>query len=384
MKKLLTLLMSALVLAGVILPGAKAGPSPGGVSSDNVEWLKHVPFEVGTATGSRLIGKYLYVTSWKNFSIYDVSDPENPNLLSITPFAADGSTSEGFRFENEDVETNGKILIFSEETPRDQLYIYNVEDKTNPTFLSLTPDAGGHTVTCIFKCKYLYGSTGNIVDIRDPLKPKVVGNWQKEVGLQGGSHDLTEVKPGFLLTAPLSGPIQYLDARDPLHPKVLAQGMKPENTPIIHSVAWPRGGKDRWMLVQAEKNFTPRCNEGGGGFMVFDTKGWQKSHTFKFVDQFKAVNGTFADGNPPANGLGCSAHWFEVRDDWKDGGLVADGFYEHGSKFFTVDHNTGKIKEVGYMEPIAGSTSADHWINHDIVYAIDYTRGIDILRYLDK
>jgi hypothetical protein len=34
--------------------------------------------------------------------------------------------------------------------------------------------------------------------------------------------------------------------------------------------------------------------------------------------------------------------------------------------------------------PWAGLTSADHWVSHDIVYAIDYQRGFDIIQYLDK
>jgi hypothetical protein len=33
--------------------------------------------------------------------------------------------------------------------------------------------------------------------------------------------------------------------------------------------------------------------------------------------------------------------------------------------------------------PYAGSTSAAYWLNNDIVYAVDYTRGIDILRFTD-
>jgi hypothetical protein len=35
----------------------------------------------------------------------------------------------------------------------------------------------------------------------------------------------------------------------------------------------------------------------------------------------------------------------------------------------------------GYFLPNAGSTSAAYWINRNIVYAVDDTRGIDILRY---
>src|SRR3712207_8267266 len=37
---------------------------------------------------------------------YDISDPEAPVRMSTTPF--------GFKFENEDVATNGEIMIFSD------------------------------------------------------------------------------------------------------------------------------------------------------------------------------------------------------------------------------------------------------------------------------
>ena len=48
----------------------------------------------------------------------------------------------------------------------------------------------------------------------------------------------------------------------------------------------------------------------------------------------------------------------------------------------------GKIKEAGWFIPFAGSTSAAYWVPTDkedkIVYAVDYTRGIDILRWTGK
>jgi hypothetical protein len=40
----------------------------------------------------------------------------------------------------------------------------------------------------------------------------------------------------------------------------------------------------------------------------------------------------------------------------------------------------GQIKRVGYFLPNAGSTSAAYWVTNRIVYAVEYTRGIDILR----
>jgi len=82
----------------------------------------------------------------------------------------------------------------------------------------------------------------------------------------------------------------------------------------------------------------------------------------------------------PINALGCSAHWFEVQPTWKDGGMLAAGYYEHDTHFLKVS-TEGQIRRVGYFPPHAGSTSAAYWINRNIVYAVDYTRGIDILRY---
>jgi hypothetical protein len=63
--------------------------------------------------------------------------------------------------------------------------------------------------------------------------------------------------------------------------------------------------------------------------------------------------------------------------------LVALGSYEHGTRFVDIAGN-GKIKEVGWFVPNAGSTSAAYWINARIVYAVDYSRGIDVLRYTGK
>jgi hypothetical protein len=34
--------------------------------------------------------------------------------------------------------------------------------------------------------------------------------------------------------------------------------------------------------------------------------------------------------------------------------------------------------------PHGGSTGASYWITDEIVYSVDYARGIDILRFTDK
>jgi hypothetical protein len=368
------------LVASMLVPTAAAGPGEQGVTSDNVEHVAFVPFEVGTATGANIFGHYLYVTSWKSFSIYDIKDPLNPVQLSQTPF--------GFKFENENVSTNGQIMLFAEQAPVDSLHVWNIEDKENPQEIAVLADGGTHTATCILKCAFSYGSydlngpegpsTGAfLVDLHDPTNPKGLGHWNEKLPADK-IHDVIEVAPGRILTA--SAPLMFVDAnQDPLHPTLLAKGTNVDHR--LHSVEWPRAGKDRFILSSFETNATPRCEAGVGEFATWDASKWKQTHTFTVIDEFRMTNGTSTDGRPVVNaGLGCSPHWFQTHPTFHDGGLVAAGFYEHGTRFLDVSP-AGKISEVGYFMPWAGSTSAAYWVTDRIVYSIDYERGLDILKF---
>lgn len=372
-------LCAALVLVAGI-PGATAGPGTYGVTSDNVEHVAFIPWEVGTATGAKVVDEYLYVTSWKSFSIYDISKPMEPELLSQTPF--------GFKFENENVSTNGEIMLFAEQAPVDSLHIWDITEKTSPREIAVLEGGGSHTATCILDCKYSYGtydfngpegvSTGaTLVDLSDPAKPKFLGHWNEHLKFDK-VHDVTEVAPGRVLTA--SMPIAYVDAReDPLRPEALAYGTNIDKRE--HSVVWPRGGKDRFIMSSFETNATPRCEAGVGAFTVWDASNWKKTKTFQVLDEWYISNGTWVDGRPGVSApLGCSPHWFEEHPDFRNGGIVAAAFYDHGTRFLEVS-DKGKVSEAGYFLPWRGSTSAAYWLTDEIVYSIDYERGIDILRF---
>jgi hypothetical protein len=351
---------AALLLTGGVPAAAVPAAAPAGErvktgdSSPNVEWLKLVPFDAVTATGARLIGKYLYVTSWRNFSIYDVSDPINPVLVTTVPF--------GFEFENEDVSTNGNIMLFSESLPRSVLHIWDVEDKSNPIEIAQLSGAGDHTHTCILECSYSYGSDGSIVDLGDPTKPELVGNWHEKVGLRSGAHDVEEFKPGFLVVSTLSDPLMILDVRKPLKPKVLGYGEHPaQGQWIFHAGRWPRHGKDRFMMMQGEGT--------SGPLLTYDTRGWRKPKTVRLLDTF-TVEGSTA-----------SSHWFDEHPRFRNGGLVVIGWYGEGTRFVKVARD-GAMKEIGWFEPVAQRSGfSAYWLTDRIVYAIDLYRGIDILRY---
>lgn len=361
----LALLLS---VAGLSLP-SQAGPTPGGFASDNIEWITHIPIDAVTATGAKLIGKYLYVTSWRNFSIYDVSDPESPQLLSTTPF--------GFKFENEDVSTNGEILLFSESLPGNTLFIWNVEDKSNPVEVSSLAGAGDHTMSCILDCRFAYGSDGTIVDLRDPENPKFIArrsepnSWHRQTGLLGDAHDVEEFKNGYVITSPISDALQLLDVRDPAHPKVLARGMHPAPSQwLFHSGKWPREGKDNFIVMEGEGS--------DGPILTYDARGWKKDKTFELIDQYTVEAGMYVDGR--SRDANESSHWFDTHPDFRDGGLLVAGWYSQGMRLLKVQAN-GKLKEVGYFLPHAGSTFSSYWITDRVIYNVDLNRGIDVLRY---
>ena len=364
-------------------------PSTGGLASDNIEYVGFVPFEQSTSTGATIRGKWMYLTSWKNISIYDISDPMNPVQTATLPV--------GFMFENEEVAVSPdhSFLLFSEELPENVLRVYDVEDKTNIVEIATVPGSGDHTTSCILNCSYAYGSDGAITDLRNPAEPKVIAqegdqnSWHAKIGLASGAHDVREYKHGFVIASPLDETPIVMDVRDPLNPKVIARGDGPvgwagERGYLWHSGTWPNAGQDRWMLMQGEDVLSPgdstTCEEKQGSFSTFDTRGYGTSHTVHMTDTFEITGGTYADGQPALYAFGCSAHWFEEHPSFNNGGLVTIAWYDAGTRLLKVS-DTGKISEVGYFLPFGGETSASNWVTDELIYSVDYARGIDILRF---
>ena len=346
--------------------GARAGAVPVYFKSDNVEYIGFVPLENDTA-GARVVGKYLYITNSRTLTIYGLKDPENPQRLGTVVIG-----DEPY-FAEEDVDTNGSILLWGSSLDG-VLHVIDVEDKSNPTVIGELDGADEHTISCVLDCKWAYGSEGVIVDLRDPTKPKVAGNWSKGAPASGGGHDVTEVAPGMILTS--TQPMMLLDARsNPKKPKILAIGSNKDGR-FLHSNLWPNSMKDRYYLAGGESS-GPSCDESDGAFMTWDTRNWKKTKTFSMVDEYRVKNGVYTDGDSPAN-LFCM-HWFDTQPGYRNGGMVAVAWYEHGTRLLQVD-SKGKIKEAGFFIPLGGSTSAAYWVTDEIIYTADYNRGIDIIR----
>jgi hypothetical protein len=136
------------------------------------------------------------------------------------------------------------------------------------------------------------------------------------------------------------------------------------------------------MIGNSESNINPGCSNAGG-LSTWSMADFDKGAPLEQIEVFRPVNGTWADGNPAVNALGCSGHWFTVKNN-----QVVASWYEHGVKFFNVNPTDGDIRQVGYYQPVVTEAGASHWVGEfqglDIVYNVDYARGIDILAFDDS
>src|SRR4028119_2513101 len=89
--------------------------------------------------------------------------------------------------------------------------------------------------------------------------------------------------------------------------------------------------------------------------MVFDPANWQKTKKFRMTDEHHLTTGLPTDGDSPYDQF--CAHWFTEHPRFRNGGLVAMGWYEHGTRFLNVTPQ-GKIEEIGWFLTLAGATSA--------------------------
>ena len=403
------------MLAAALTAGAAASASaqvngntvgPDYVTSPNVQYLGSLKADIGQTTGARIVGKHLYVTSAKNVGIYDISDPEHPNPI--------GSYAINLGWENEEVPTDGKILGVSSDwfnlmpscnIPSPQVtgcqQYFDVRDPSNIKELGAVPANHDHTADCVLDCQYTFGNRGNITDLRGALDgtkpPTNIGNWQTPILAQmhmtkftNGCHHIREIKPGYLFAA--CEPFVYFrvvgkDASI-LNPVLIADGRNTDNR-FIHSVRWPRQGADKFALIGGETNFSITRHPGtqcdgssDAAFMTVLATHVDETGDFgKPIAEYRPKSGQYVDGNTPTEIAGCSVHWYQEHPSFHNGGLVALAAYDNGIRFLQVKPD-GKIVEQGYFQPLGFETSSPKWVpGTNIVYSIDYARGIDILKW---
>jgi hypothetical protein len=399
------LLAIAAVVAACLPTGAAAprpvtvflDPGPGGFTSSNVTYVASIP--TGAGVSARVLTVHgqrrLYVSSAHSLTIYDITDPGLPVPLGALPI---------YNWENEDVavSADGATTILTEFASQFYLHVVDTSNPALPRLAGSIIGDGSHTAECAdVHCRYLFASNGKTYDIRDRAHPVALPEklwWSTEVGA-GTAHNLHRDAAGFWTAD--ETPLVVFRADNPLRARRVTGGKVTLNTAYQHNNIRPAADRYRprrhgdtgralrpgeLLMGEGETNFSPQCDGGSGAFSTWSLVGFDKGRPMRQIHVFRPVNGTYTNGDAAVNALGCSGHWFTVREDvprrYRGHYLVAAGWYEHGTRFLSVDAKTGSISEVGFFQPVRGSASAAYWIpGTDYVYVVDYQRGVDILRF---
>ena len=429
-----------ITIAALAAPAPAAGQNTRIVSgekplvSSNVDPLLTIP--VPHPIGARFRDGLMYVTTTEGLNIYDVSDPKMP-----VPVGA--LTLPHFENEDVDLGGDVLLISNDPSEGVGVLYVIDISNPRLPVLKSALPtgfittgipgifglpepqeDGIGHTASCIHDCEFAYlagtGAGIEIVDLRDPAAPKRVGRFRPAI-TDITTHDVQVDSKGLAWIVGGGGTAAY-DVTDPTKPKMVIRtdenitnsgqlgfpgpdpvfgiGGKGE-TPIdlIHhdslrfhkksktgfqaqpGKTYPAGGSGKVVGVVEEDYNRPTC-EGAGSFQTWgitDKRTSTGAQKMVLLDLYETELNSLVEGRgwAPVTGL-CSAHYFDERD-----GLVAGGWYEEGTRFLDVTDPAG-IRQVGYWVPTKGETWSVVFAPTDptgsIVYALDFARGIDVLR----
>ena len=416
-------------------------------ASDNVGFVarfhEHFGSAGGILTSNAEAGEFFVVTDPRGVFTYDVSDPEAPQLLDFE-LVNQGQNGQGAALAQEDPSTNGEIVLVDGISASGEagLHVVSIADPTNLEVLSVVGETS-HTWTCVTdvesgnRCGWAYGrgssstdGNGQIIDLSDPSAPVVLETgWRGVLGDSNYTHDLTEIRPGLVMSAG-SKPV-LMDTTDAANPIELVRVDQDDHAPVApirnfsslgyHSVEWARAGQDAFLIMGTEIAPSDAGSDCDGQDSVIET--WdarpvraalaeydqlilegvsrqdaatqvfgadRDAVNFQILDQYKAFGpGAFIDGKAVGNVLYC-AHWMEAEPGFADGGRLVAGYYNRGARFIDVapvgatdeDGNdiSGTMTELGWFTGADAYTGSAQWITDEVVYVMDYARGMDIIK----
>jgi hypothetical protein len=280
-----------------------------------------------------------------------------------------------------------------------------------------------------------------VTDLRDAANPVVsdqpIDLWRND-GYTDYSHDVDEDEQGIAWVAGRGGIRGYATSgvhRDPYQnrnreatpfdPVLVAGGGVQWDTPparsgddgvaqatdFMHNSGRPTDGAVRAagvkagnVLIGTEEDFTTPCQESGRIVAMDLTDSWggepaqnstrAKPYRMKALDSFHPFLDTPETANPA---LGCSAHYFEIRES-----TLAAGWYGQGLRLVDVS-NARDLRQVGYYRVTgtgADNPSSNSWDvawydekvrgkgggkgrgkgSSDYVFLFDNARGVEVLR----
>lgn len=375
---------------------------------------------------------------------WSLADPAHPQLIGELPaskLALPGDdVSRGF-WEGEHLQADqSRKLIFLSRDPRafaphtlaqEQIGtagIYAV-DAHNPgqlRLISFHAEGAGHTIQCIDSCRYIWAGgpfrsasgpfppdwngipvwVTNTTNPQHPFTYPTPVDLNRNDGVTDYVHDTDVDALGIAWTSgnggvrgywtsgihfdPVNGEVRQATPFDPV-PYAGGKIVSPNNPDniydhnslrVMRSIGgFPPGD----LLLVTDEDFRATCEDSGHLLVVslagsFEGEGWRSTPENPF--RLNVVGQWSPAGQPgfvPAADNDCSAHWLEPLPGVGDGNIIVEAFYGQGTRFIDVSDPRNPV-QVGYFVP-DGSEAATPAVHDGLVYAAQYSTGIDVLRF---
>lgn len=365
---------------------------------------------------------------------WSLSDPTHPRpigTVSAAQLALPGDdVSKGF-WEGEHLQVDQtRKLVFLTRDPRAYggglqtgqpgIYVIDARDPHHLQLVTFHPAPAGHTSACIDNCRYLWtggpyrripstydGQPAWVTDMRRPDHPATLPT-PVDLGRDDGTtayvHATDVDAAGIAWTSGQGGvrgywtrgahydPVAHRTrVASPTDPVPYAGGkiISPNDASYTfdHNAWRPLRGIGGFgpgeLLFVTDEDFGDTCADSGRLLIVslagsYHGEGWSSTPEHPF--RLKVVADWGPVGNPGLQpNTDCSAHFFDPLPGVGDGTIIVQAFYGQGTRFIDIG-DPRHPRQVGYFIP-TGSEAAAPAYHDGLVYAAQYSGGIDVLRF---
>ncbi len=296
--------------------------------------------------------QYAYLAgTGHGIAIVDLTDPKAPVIRKVFKPEITGAATH-------DVQIDGTGLAWI--VGYDGSAAYDVSDPLNPKMVMRTDPALKNTGVIQPGVVPPSANPNDDKVITDPVLGLTVGG-SGDTALDFIHHDSLRFDPP-----------RKRDSAPTANRQSARQASAAKASPAAKT--YPAGGKGKIVGITEEDYARPTC-EGAGSFQTWKIG---DDNILRLQDMWATEVQALQDGSgfAPAAGV-CSAHYFDQNN-----GLVAQGWYEEGTRFLDVS-DPKNIKQVGYWIPAKGETWSAIFAPTDptgqTVYALDVVRGLEVL-----
>ncbi|WP_174547934.1 LVIVD repeat-containing protein [Nocardiopsis dassonvillei] len=420
---------AASLLLGLLGPAAaQADEAPAeDIHSDNITHVAHTPKPSAVRNVNSDLafsGDYAIGGNYDGFVIYDISEPEEPQVVSEVLCPG----GQG------DVSVSGDLLYFSVDYPRastecgapsvpvtdpdgfEGIRIFDISDKANPQYVSaVRTDCGSHTNTLvpsktgdsdlIYVSSYSpserfpncqpphdkisvievpHDAPEEAAVVNEPVLFPEGGNHEQDGLLlpTQGCHDITVYAERDIAAGACMGDGVLMDISDPVNP-VVTEVVQDENFAFWHSATFTNDARTVLFTDELGGGGAPTCTEEVGpqrGANAIYEVGGGDSPELEFASYFKIDRHQGDQVCVAHNGslIPVPGQDYFVQS-WYQGGVSVIDFNDPDAPseigFFDVDSRV----EEGVQDNDTWST----YYYNGYVYSSDIERGLDVLRIDD-